>query len=413
MKRNSAHALARSLAPWTATFWKDQRGAFTVIMALCFVAMIAVVGLAVDVARWLAVRTEMQNAVDSCALGAVLELNGQSDSAGRAVSVGQYLAGRNKHDFQKNSVIIPTGNILFSDRISNSFLPAASVTSANMRFVRCQSSMKSLTTYFLGVIGVKNINFTVSATAGLLSAQSVCAIPMAMCKGGNISAGSSMGYAKGDKAVLGGVGTNGFFNWADIISATGQTGLDPYIDAFIKNGTCGALTSNGRCIAVRTGVISALDDAWNSRFGVYKSGGSGFSPSDAVPDLTGYGYRNNGIPVGGAITDYLTIRMPNRSIFQSLIPGYSVPVDVNKNYGASYRRLVVMPVVDCGATSCGNDARPIAGWACVLMLSPKSAQQNAEVEFVGPANDIASPCRTSGIAGGSSATGPMVPSLVQ
>jgi hypothetical protein len=53
------------------------------------------------------------------------------------------------------------------------------------------------------------------------------------------------------------------------------------------------------------------------------------------------------------------------------------------------------------------------GWACALMLSPKSPSQNAEVEFRGRADDPNSGCRSAGIAGGTNAIGPLVPVLVQ
>jgi len=72
-----------------------------------------------------------------------------------------------------------------------------------------------------------------------------------------------------------------------------------------------------------------------------------------------------------------------------------------------------MPVVSCASSACGSGAKPILGWACALMLSPKSPSQDAEVEFRGRADDPNSGCRSAGIAGGTNAIGPLVPVLVQ
>lgn len=72
-----------------------------------------------------------------------------------------------------------------------------------------------------------------------------------------------------------------------------------------------------------------------------------------------------------------------------------------------------MPVVECGSNACGKSSKPISGWACVLMLAVKTSSQNAEIEIVARADDPASPCRASGVAGGSGAMGPLVPVIVQ
>lgn len=393
---------------------RDRRGAISVVTALCLVMLMGFVGLAVDLGRMFVVRTELQTAVDACALSAALELNGQSDAPLRAQLAGQFLALQNRSGFQSAGTVLTADKVTFSGSMNGPFLATASISGATARYVRCTADQPGMVAYFLSAIGISTLPLTAEAIAGVQPSQSVCSVPMTLCRSSNPSAASgNFGYAVGDRAVLGATGNSGFFTWANVLGSTTESGLEPYVQAFSGSGSCGALTANDRCIGIKTGVIAALDDAWNSRFGLYKSGGSSLTPSTAAPDLTGYGYRGTGVPAGGAFGNYLSQRVPNRDPYQSTLPGYSAPGTVNRTYGASFRRLSVMPVVDCGSAACGNDARPIVGWACVLLLSPKSSSENAEVEFVSRADDRATPCRASGVAGGANATGPLVATLVR
>lgn len=393
---------------------RDRRGAISIVTALTLIMLLGFVGLAVDVGRMFVVRSELQTAVDACALSAALELNGQSDAPLRAQQAGLFLAAQNKTNFQSAGTTLDTNSVTFGTSLNGPFLTASSISGASARYVRCAESRPGIVAYFLSVIGIPTMPLAAEAIAGVQPSQSVCSVPVTLCRSSNTHAGSgNFGYAIGDRAVLGAIGNTGFFTWANVLGSTTEAGLEPYVQAFAGSGNCGALTVNGRCIGIKTGVISSLDDAWNARFGLYKNGGSALSPTSAPPDLAGYGYRGTSIPAGGAYLDYLSQRVPNRSPYQSSLPGYAPPGTVNRTYGASFRRLAVMPVVDCAATTCGNGARPIVGWACVLMLSPKTSSENAEVEFVSRADDPATPCRASGIAGGASATGPLVATLVQ
>lgn len=393
---------------------RDRSGAISVVTALCLVMLLGFVGLAVDLGRMFVVRSELQTAVDACALSGALELNGQTDAPLRAQLAGQFLAAQNKSSFQSAGTVLALDKITFSSSMNGPFVSVSSISGATARYIRCAADQPGLVAYFLAAIGVSTLPLTAEAVAGVQPSQSVCSIPMTLCRSSNPNAASgNFGYAVGDRAILGATGNTGFFTWANVLGATTESGLDPYVQAFSGSGSCGALTANDRCIGIKTGVISALDDAWNSRFGMYKSGGSALTATSAPPDLTGYGYRGTGIPAGGAYANYLSQRVPNRDPYQSTLPGYAAPGTVNRTYGASFRRLSVMPVVDCASAACGSGARPIVGWACVLMLSPKTSSENAEVEFVSRADAATTPCRASGIAGGANATGPLVATLVR
>jgi len=390
-----------------------QHGALSVFTALSIFVLLGAVGLAIDAGRIYTVHDEMQAAVDACALAGALELNGASDAPARAAAVGGYVGGRNKVNFQAGSAAIPVSGISFSATLGGTFVGVDAIQGSTARYIRCHLNISGVAVYFMSALGVGSQNLEATAVGAVAPSQAVCAIPMALCEGANTAQSSTFGYQAGEKATLADSQSSGFFTWADVIKSTAAAGLSSYEQAFISSGSCGAQTEPGRCIGIQTGVASSLDDGWNSRFGVYKQGGSGLDPALAIPDLSGYGYRDAASPLGGRLEDYETLRAPNRTPFQGSIPGYTVPPGVNSTYGAPYRRLTVMPVVQCSSTSCGNGSKPISGWACVLLLAPKKSSENAEIEFIGRAEDTNSPCRAPGTPGGGNSIGPLVPVLVQ
>jgi len=389
-----------------------QKGAFSIFAALGVVVLVGCAGLAIDTGRMLVVRSELQTSMDSCALAGVLELNGLPDAAHRAASAGRFVGGvRNAADFQSAAVEIGASDVTFPVSLNDPSPPTADTANgAAARFVRCRVTSPGLVPLLLSVLGVGPVQMTVSATATVQSAQAVCAIPTSLL--GNISGGVNFGFTPGQRMTLGASATNGFFQWANVANDPNLSGLGDYANAFIKYGSCGATTEVGRCITIQTGEVVSLNEYWNARFGVYKS--NGLSPVDAIPDLTGYGYRDQ---TGSVLEDYRTLRAPQRAPAQSsaIPPGYGVPANVNATYGAPGRRLAVMPVINTGDTSCGgvNGARRLIGWACALMISPISAEQSAQFEYIGPANAADTPCRTAGVPGSFDGNGPLVPVLVK
>jgi hypothetical protein len=230
----------------------------------------------------------------------------------------------------------------------------------------------------------------------------------------------NFGFAKGEVINLSKSTsdvTGGFFTWADTSGTLGTSSLAPYIDRITKYGQCDA-NSMSRCIDIKTGAITSLEAAWNSRFGLYKNGTGSLQPKDAIPDISGYGYRvpaSSGVntpPVGGALNDYLLNRASSRQQFQSSISGFSIPANIHQNYGSSSRRLSSIAVVST-SNSCGTGKRTIIGWACVFMLAPKASADNAQVEYEGNASEKHSACKSFGMPGGVSSNGPLVPVLVQ
>ncbi len=377
--------------------------------ALSLLVLLGFMGLALDASRLQLARLELQNAADACALAAVLELNGLADAPHRAAQAGRFVGGQRNSD-RLQSTLVGSADVTvgLGLTLEGSYAPAG-VAPAASRFARCTTTTPSILPWLMGLAGFGASSVSASATATVMPSQSVCGIPMAMCRGAGTNA-QQFGHQVGDKITLGATQSAGFFTWADVLGTDTGSGLEPYAQAFLGGGVCEIPTAPDRCITIKTGVVTALDDGWNARFGLYKQGGSGLEPALAIPDLTGHGYRPP--PPGGAYADY-TARAARREPFQGNIPGYESPAGVHQRHGASSRRLVVMPVVACASGSCGTGQRPLLGWACALMLSPKRPAQDAEVEYLGRADDPNSPCRAAGLPGAGTSVGPLVPVLVK
>ena len=392
---------------------KNQSGFVLIFLALAIAVLMGFTGLAIDASRHMLIHAELQTAADSCALSAVNELNGSPDSLSRAVLVGQYVGGtKNKKNFQNDVIDIQDSDIKFSQTLEGVYQDKNFASYSTAAFVECKVFAPNIINIFLKFLGIESSDLSASAKATTMPSQTVCSLPMAAFAKNN-SDTVNFGYSKGDIINLSKSSsdvTGGFFTWADTSGTLGTSSLAPYIQRITQYGQCDANAAS-RCIDIKTGAITSLEAAWNSRFGLYKNGTGSLQPKDAIPDISGYGYRmpvTSGFavpPIGGALNDYLLNRAPNRQQFQSNISGFSIPANIHNNYGSSSRRLSSIAVVST-SNSCGTGKKTIIGWACVFMLAPKSSSQDAQVEYEGNASAYNSACKSFGTPGGLSTNGP-------
>ncbi len=438
---------------------RHQRGAVAIIVGLSMVVMVGFIGLAVDGGRLYLTKTELQNAADSCALAASYELTGspaiaaaaftQAEAAGRAV--GQL----NKVGFQ--GVAIAAGEIAltYSASLAGGW-GAAGVATTDAKYVRCTIEKTGIQPYFMQVLGIGNQTVNAFATATLTPAQSNCAVPMALCTRG---AAPTYGYVSGDwigmdfgQAGSGPANYTGNFRWIDfdpgattpgcsgggaqelscLVAGTGQCNLpEPITGVCTSSGNANPTTG---CVG-QTGAINSLEGAYNTRFGVYAPGGApgggGYTVANAPPDRTGFSYSTenwtpgrdayNGVVAGQ--TNFRASRAANLAI-QGDRNITNPPLYANNDTLATQaqhatsgadRRLVVVPIVECGNFAGGQHA-PVRAYACILLLDPYRRQGNnvvSRLEYLGRSNLAGSACASSGVAGDSASQGPLVPALVQ
>src|SRR5690349_16374050 len=78
----------------------QQRGATIITMALMLLFLLGFMGFALDFGRLFIVKTELQTALDSCALSAAQELDLQANAINRARSAGITAANLNRVNLQ-------------------------------------------------------------------------------------------------------------------------------------------------------------------------------------------------------------------------------------------------------------------------------------------------------------------------
>src|SRR5690606_9117162 len=98
--RTLAPRLARPAGLTGCHGHRRQRGAIIITAALALLLLLGFMGIALDFGRLFIVKTELQTALDSCALAAARELNGKSDAITRAVSAGSTAANVNGVNLQ-------------------------------------------------------------------------------------------------------------------------------------------------------------------------------------------------------------------------------------------------------------------------------------------------------------------------
>lgn len=419
---------------------RRQRGAVAIILGITLAVLIGFAGLAIDLGRFFVIKSELQNAMDACALAAASQLRpGQNDpnALNRAVAYGRVFstggvdnaatggsgdiaAIKNRANFQDTVIDIAVNQITFSDSLNGDYQPAGSANANTAAFAKCGFPLTNLPIFFMRVLSPSLQTQTVSAMAAatLAPSSSSCLIPVAVCKKNN---GTNFGITVGEWMPAHSKYGTGNFGWID---------FDPPGQKDLK----ASLAGSGQCSAqigdkVGTqGVNATTFSYWNARFGLYRSGGP--TLAEAAPDFTGYSYadakwnplsgsaqlpRTNGAVGSSVFADY-KLRAASFDHFQGTPPNpYAKdPSAVDLQVNGRIKRLAVAPVVDCDAWASGNgSAQPsIEGYACVLMLNPVFDQnkEKAVLEFLGLSTQTGSPCATNGEPG---TFGPLVPQLVQ
>jgi hypothetical protein len=401
-----------------------QRGAVAVVVGLVMVVLVGFIGLALDGGHLYLTKTELQNTADSCALAASYELTGAPTIApaafARAEAAGRLVGRQNNVDFQGSGIVDGDISVTFGTVLSGGGWVSAGSAAPTSKYVRCTLTRNGIAPWFMQVMGFGDQTVSSLATATLAPAQNNCGIPMSICsKGPAPNYGMTPGeWVSGFFGAGGGV--TGSFNWIDF---TPPAGGASEVAALLKgSGVCSL------SVTVPVGEPGALGaagaKAWNTRFGLYQGGTD--SVTTAPPDFSGYAYTPTNWPTKvNALTDFRLRRSAHAPYGASVAdgnaitglginPSYNPTTTVGNHtlYGAD-RRLVTAPIVDCTGWVSSNTV-PIQGWACVLMLHPvDSVGDLVWMEYEGLASVAGSPCSTSGVTGGSSSIGPMVPSLVQ
>jgi hypothetical protein len=411
-----------------------QKGAVVITVALCLLFLLGFMGIALDFGRLFIVKTELQTAMDSCALAAAQELDGAGDAQNRARSAGKTAGNLNKVYFQQAFVGILDAEISFSDSLigsySQTFIPLE-----NAKYAKCTHIKSGIAPWLLQAMGAFSGNSDYGKTQSVFalgvatraSAQTTCMLPIGICdKPGGFQPGEWVQGAVGSGDAL-----TGQFHWLDF---TGNPGGANDVKALLQGpGQCSLPGADS--VVRESGNIGSAAFAYNTRFGIYKDKKVKL-PDDGIPDLTGYAYYNDTVtqpPYPSKYSDFIEKRAvyakyqgddnkkkPGCSTcdnpqLNNIVPPGNI-YDGSLATSGTNRRIVTAPIVSCPIPNSSSTPVKINSVACILMLHPikSGAGANSEkmwIEYIGAANDQASPCSTFGLAGGDG--GPLVPVLVQ
>ncbi len=412
---------------------RRQKGAILITTALLLFLAIGVMGIALDFGRLFVIKSEMQTAVDSCALSSAKELDGRPSAIARAINAGLSAGTINRVNFQSIELSgagqLSAEDITFRD-VDN--LPTTDPAAA--RYAECTHTQPSVSMLLLDAMGTfsgntatfpSTMQVATRAIATRASAQTACPLPLALKpKAGG--AAPNYGFVRGEwvRLLMGpGAGSGGEIGWANLDGTNSASETQAEMRGF-----CG--TSVGDELGT-PGVQLSVADEWNARFGIYR--GSVKLPDDLEthaymrPDASGYAYTGVNWPTRfGAYDDYLAKQLAyagcgtavgpaNRpgtcanitgltlNGFSQLAPAGSAATGGHRQYGTS-RRIALVPVV--------NNARQVIDYACMLMLQPIPVPMaSIDLEYLGHAGDPDVPCTTAGLPGGT--VGPLAPVLVQ
>jgi hypothetical protein len=403
---------------------RGERGAVSIIVAVSLVALIGFVGLALDLGKLYVAKSELQNSADACALAAARDLTGATVNLSVPEAAGITAGHLNYALFQSGAVQLTTdSSVLFSDSLSNPFLPKSAVASpASMKYAKCTTSKSNIAHWFIQVLGaftgatIANATVSASAVATVGAAQTTCAIPVFICKPGTevtppiVGASYTIGQWIASKSGSSPADGPGNFGWAALDGSSNAVA--------IKNELTGnfcSLPAVGASIG-STGNKVADAGAWNTRFGIYGTSFKG--PQDGAPDFTGYAYTETTFSSKfNAYSDFVS----KRNTFQSYQGDTLSGVDTKGSFSAGNyplgadRRLALAPELDCGTLASAHSA-PVVTWDCVLMLDPMGSTGTAgpvHLEYRGSSSMAGSPCATQGVPGSGSSVGPQVPVLLQ
>jgi Flp pilus assembly protein TadG len=391
---------------------RHQGGSIIVTVCLVLLFLLGFMGIAMDFGHLFVVKTELQTAMDSCALSAAQELDGQPLSIARARSAAKTAANMNGVNFQSNQWELTDDNFTFRDK---NYVVTSDPIAA--KYVECAYTQTGLRTWLLHVMGAfvqntaahpneRNVLARAIATRG--SALTSCPIPVALIpKSGGTA--PNYGYTVGEWINILPVGNNNYpspgeMGWFNINGS--QSGKDTKTQlSAAEGGVCGTavdqnveLTTNGN----KQGVAPM----WNFRFGL--SMGKAPDWTTEPPDYSGYPYNASNWPAQfDAYPDFVQKRVQNSP--HPPVPNGAdgkwdpITASLHAQYGNN-RRIVTVPVL--------SPSNKVVDFACMFMLQPMFNPTTAVyLEFRGNAGSANNPCTTSGLAG--ALAGPLVPVLVR
>lgn len=306
-----------------------ERGAYLTIMAIMIVVLLAFGSLILDVGRILVLRAEMQNAVDSAALAAARELNGQPGAQDRAKNAARKALELNSHFARKTGLLgeevgvttLPDAAFTFYCIVGgkfdpdpadadishfcgddtpdpddpNKFPPTPSTSDARTRYVRVSMLPELVEDHFtvdliffplLRLLGLEDVAEELALSATALAGRNFFACnypPLAICDPWE---GEPEGFR--DRMPIGGhvnvVARHGSNQWSSgnfgFLELSGK-GARELAKALADEGETGCSQAE---VTTKTGAnVGPAKSGFNTRLGIYKKEDDHYNSSNSEP----------------------------------------------------------------------------------------------------------------------------------
>ena len=368
---------------------KRQRGITLVVITLAMLALLAMVGLALDIARLVGDKARLQSVVDASALAAAKVLD-TTGSQVQATDVANQTFARNASQ-QRD---LAGGAGVLAVEFSNTVTPFVAGSNPPL-FARVSATGFNISATFSAVLGFDLFNLSASAVAGPSPTLSnACNLaPMMVCGTAPTAGAPIYGYTAGAVTVLqpspgttpASLGLGYFFQ-----QSAGTSMSQSFAGAY---RTCSVTGANAAAQGNTT--VAPVAEGLDTRFNEYTAGDvdAGNYPPDVITTqpagadrlvcsnaLCSSAQTVAGAPVTNA-TQYSLYSYEGMYLPNLQAGNYTNPPAPGGN-GVVDRRVLAVPVGNCAGAGPGVTNVPVIGLACMFMLQdvdPANGQVFAEV----------------------------------
>ena len=352
-----------------------QRGIVAVMVAIALLALLAMVGLALDSGHVILNKSRLQNTVDASALAAAKVLD-KTGSETQATTAARSVFDLNATNQPELSQVMSGADITV--QYSNTLSPFAP-GSAPANYVRVFANNFDMWTSFTSLVGVDKTSTAATAVAGPSApiTEPCDLAPMTVCAN-KAAGGPDWGYSRNNVSILklaseadgSTIGPGNF----QLIQLGGPG--DNIVRQNLAGGYQGCVDAN--TVETQPGAgAGPVSQGLNTRFNKYQGG---MKATDYPPDkiitgpnpeldqldgkvvLKGSGKKGSGSVL---VTDISQLNYSYSNYESDYQAGrFTTPA------GKDRRRELAVPFTDCSNTKPGQTSLPVLGFGCFFLLQP-------------------------------------------
>lgn len=387
-----------------------QRGVALPLVAAGLLAMLAIVGLALDTSHALANKTRLQSSADAAALAAAKKYDEVADIfAGNAAAYAVFGLNADGVGNHELNAAYDAGEVSVVVQWSETLNPF--VSSGLGPYVRVIATGLDLDTSLSAVLGIVEIEVAASAVAGPSpTIQNACNVaPLIVCAR-DLGAPPLFGFVPGELDILKSasgdpneIGPGNFY-----LARLGCPGGN-CVRENLAGGYDGCL-EDGEVDTEPGNTVGPTVQGLNTRFYQYSGplSSADYKPDVQIQssDLTYDGATDtilqNGVPVDASTIDY------SYADYVGQITGLPPVLSHPPPLGMYDRRVLALPLANCSVDATGQSTLEVVGFGCYFMLQPV-VQQGTEAQIFG---QFINGCTAGGISGIEPGAGPS-PYLIQ